>query len=292
MKDAANKTRSFFYCTLVFTLICAILRTVSIFTAFDADVEYFRTDSLLPYLQNALMAVSVVFFGSVFFLIKKNTLPTELPENRTLSTFASLLCGFIYVISSAMLYVSASNTAGVSKVNVILNLAVVVTGLISAAYFICDALMAKSKGFTFKVISSMAIILNLLLSIVREHLDYTVAINTPNKTMIILCFVITALFIVQDVRFKVGTARPRFYLFTACTAALLCGSTSVSGIIGHYAKILNNSAYLVFYLLLLSFTVYIFTKIYTYSEFINYTANNVQIPTEAEPENIINNEEV
>lgn len=146
------------------------------------------------------------------------------------------------------------------------------TGVIAALHFIYDALAPQSKGLALKSVTAIFVIANLILTIVYEHLDYYVPINSPRKVLLFLSFIFAAMFIVQELRFKAGIAQPRAYFFFAASSMLLCGTMSVSHLIAHYAGVLKDSSFLMYYLIGLSIAFYSFTKLSAYVKYAEYTA--------------------
>ena len=261
MKEYVNKLKLFFYASLSLSFICAILRTISIFTAFDTKVDYFFTDALLPRIHLALMFVSVLFFILVFLLIPKNALPVFCPFGSSMDSFSSASCGFVYMISTAMLYITMRHNMS------ILSYAIIISGIAAAIFFVIDAFTSPSSLITLKILLSMCVAANILLLIVREYINYYLAINAPNKLLFFLSFAAFAVFIIQSIKFKVDAASPRFFVCSALISGLLCSASAIPGMICHYGKILNDSTFLIYYFINLVFALYSFTKLYSYMKF-------------------------
>lgn len=275
MKESVNKLKIFLYSMLGLTLLCTALFTVSMFVAFDADVGYFSNTSILPRIQNALVIVSIIFFASITFLIPKDSLPCQKPSNVVLTVFSSLFCGFVYISGMIITFLSTyNNAANMSSFQKYIFLIIVISGLIAAFHFIYDALAPEKSGLTLKTVSAVFVIINLLDIIIFEHVDYTVAINTPRKVLLFLSFISVAVFIVQELRFKVGIHQPRAYIFFGSVATLLCAIMSVSGLIAHYAGAFKDSSFLIYYLIGLAFAVYISTKLLSYMKYVEYIAES------------------
>lgn len=275
MKESVNKLKVFLYVSFVLSLLCAALFTVSMFTAFDADVGYFDSHALITYIQTALAVISAVFFASIIFIIPKGSLPESAPENTVITVFASLLCGFIYISGMIMLFFSTYNSAaGMLSASRNLFLTIIVTGFVASVYFIYEALASEKKGLALKIVSSLFVIVNLILTVIYEHLDYFVAINTPRKVLLFIAYVSFVVFLVQELRFKTGIAQPRAYVFFGMTTVLLCSTMSIPGIIAHYAGVLKDSSFLIYYLIGFAFAIYTAIRLIAYVKYCEYVSES------------------
>lgn len=277
MKESVSKIKVFYFSSIILTVICIALFTLSMFIAFDTDVEYFRTDSPITHIQTMIAVIAVLFFASIAVFIPKCTLPEGAPSGVILTVFSSLVCGFIYISYTVLNYTSSYNVAGMNDMSKYIFLAMMASGLIAALYFIYDALAPQSKGLAIKTISAIFVIANLILTIIYEHLDYFVPINSPRKTLLFVSFVFAAMFIVQELRFKAGIFQPRAYFFFAASTMLLCGTLSVSHLIAHYAGVLKDSSFLIYYLIALALAFYSFTKLSAYVKYAEYSVSSLVI---------------
>ena len=117
-------------------------------------------------------------------------------------------------------------------------------------------------------------ITGLLLIIIFEHLDYFVPINSVRKTMIFISFAAAIMFIAQDIRFKAGIGQPRAYFFFGTATMLLCGTTSISHLIAHYANVLTDSSFLMYYLVSFGLALYAFAKLLAYVKYAEYISSH------------------
>ena len=262
MKEYVNKLKLFFYASLSLTLICAILRTLSIFTAFDTKVDYFFADALLPKIHLALIVVSLLFFSFLFVLIPRKSLPVFCPFGSSMDSFASASCGFVYMISMVMLYLTMKQNMN------LISYAIIISGIVAAIFFIIDAFTASSSLITTKILLSMCVAANILLLIVREYMNYYLTINAPNKLLFFLSFASFAVFIIQSIKFKVDAASPRLFVCSALFSGLLCSASAIPGMICHYGKVLSDSTFLIYYFINLVFALYSFTKLNSYVKFV------------------------
>ena len=264
MNQSSSKLKTYIYSLWVLTALSVLLFTISMFVSFDASTGYFN-NSFLSYMQKALVIVSVLFFVSIMFVIPKGTFSAEAPKNTRITMFSSLFCGVLYAAGTVMAFLAVVNNASkITPRGKYIFFGIVITGILSAIYFILDAIFSDKDFAPLKIIPAIALIINLFLSIVYHHLDLFVGINTPRKTLLFVGFVVAALFIVQELRFKVAESQPRAYvLFGSCTT-LLCSVMSIPGIIAHIAGSVKDGAFLPFYLMGLVLAVYAFAKLFAY----------------------------
>lgn len=285
MKDSVNKLKTFFYAAIALTAICALLFTISMFTAFDAYPGYFRSDAFIPVIQTPLAIVSVALFALIGFVIPKGELSCSAPENSLPTTFASLICGFITLSGSIMtFYYHYRNAAGLTATSFKVFVAICICGVIASIFYFTDALVAKDKALPVKVFTAIFAIAFLLLIIIFEHLDFLVGINTPRKTLLFLSFISTSMFLVQELKFKVGIGQPRAYFFFGASAMLLLTTLSVSHIAAHYGNVLKDSSFLIYYLVGLALAFYCFSKLLSFVKYNEYLASLVSDTDNAAPE--------
>lgn len=266
MKENANKLKVFVYSTLGLTLLCVALFTVSMFVSFDKDVGYFAKSPITG-IQNALVIVSVIFFASIMFLIPKGSLPCEDLKSNRLTQFSSLLCGLVFIGCMIIAFLSTNkNAAGLSRLQKNIFIISVISGLIASVYFIYDAIVSDKKGTAIKVVAAIFVLVNLIGTIIFEHMDLFVPINAPRKTLLFLSFVAASVFIIQELRFKTGIAQPRAYVFFGSVTTLLCAVMSIPALIAHYAGIFKDGSFLIYYIIGLALAIYASTRLLSYTK--------------------------
>ena len=275
MKDFTGKIKVFFLAAVSLTLICTALFTLSMFTSFDAEAGYFSSNALLPSIQKAVAIMSILFFASIVIFIPKKALPTTDQSNVVFTTFASLACGFLFAIGAIIFYLLYRNDAGWMQDTIrYVFTGIYVSGILAAVYFLICGLSSTGKWLALKTASAIFAVANLLLIIVFEHLDYYVPINSVRKTMLFVCFAFAIMFIAQDLRFKANIGQPRVYFFFGSSTMLLSATMSVSHLIAHYAGVLKDSSFLIYYLIGLGLAIYSFAKLLAYVKYTDYIASH------------------
>ena len=277
MKKTTNKLKIFLYSVVGLTVLCAALFTISMFTAFDAEIGYFSNTKILPYIQTALMTVSVISLISVMFLFPKKSLPADKAPDTAWGMFASLFCGFVFLGGTAIKFFSTyKSVANLSQFQKYMFTVIILSGLIAAVYFIIDALTSSKKLLALKVITGIFVIINLLVSIIFEHIDHLVPINAPRKTLLFLGFISAAMFMVQEFRAKTDIILPKGYIFFGSATTLICASFSISGLVAHYAGAFKCSPFLVYYLTGLALAAYSSAKMFAYMKHVEKIDTDTQ----------------
>jgi len=258
------------------TVIITVLRTVSILTVYEKDIGYYARGAIIPKIQLALIIVSSIMTLSVLFFKKRGELPADKPALSSLTTFASFLCGTLHISSAVMILLYQRGATDTVTV-------VILVGFISAAvFFFYDSLCPSERKSPYSILLAIVAVLGLVAVIVKTHLDYTVTLNNPNKTMLFLTLGALCYYTVQELRFILGISQPRIYLFSASLSFMLCVGLSVPGIIGHYANKLSGGAFLIYYIITFAYGVYVFTRLSTYIKYARYYSSVTENITEVE----------
>ena len=67
--------------------------------------------------------------------------------------------------------------------------------IMTILYIVCSFLCKNILSYALLLVSAIFVIANLILTIIYEHLDYFVPINSPRKTLLFVSFVFAAMFI-------------------------------------------------------------------------------------------------
>ena len=225
---------------------------IALFTALDTEIGYFDSSALITYLDRAIFFAAVIFGIVSAAATKKDALLTDASPVTVWSTFVSIALGFIFAIFG-LLFIFLN----FAKLSVLVCI-VSVGAFFSAAYYVYEGFRpVKSVGLTVKrTLVAMVSGVTLIAVVFVENFDFYVALNNPEKLLVMFLFVIAPLFFIQKLKFGAGSSTPRFYLATAYLTALLGAYISIPGIIANCAGILENPKYLLYYLLALGLAIY------------------------------------
>lgn len=258
MKAHQNKIKLYFICTAILTIIVTALRTVSILTVYENDIEYYKKGAILPLILTCMIILSVAFLITPLITLRKAKLPTSCSHTDHHSTFSSLLCGTVHISSAAILLIYQRGTVNTVTLIALMGF------ILATVYFFYEALCPESKKSTLSVIPAIGAIISLVAVIVRIHVDYTIPLNNPNKTLVFIAFAAIALFLVQSLRYTVERPLPTVYFSTACIAFLLSSTLSISGIIGHYAGTLSGGSFLIYYIIAFAYAVFTLSRLISF----------------------------
>ena len=261
MKVKLNKFKLLFYSVIALSAIFSALRIISLLTVFEPDIGYYKADAIIPRIQQILAVCSVIFIIAFSSIIRKNETPIGRPFPTHFSNFASFLCGTLQICSSILILLFQRGSIAPVTIVIMLGFA------FATVYFFYDALCPPEKKSPYSIFPAMAAIVGLIAIIVKIHLDYTVTLNNPNKTLIFISLAAISLYMVQELRFIVGKPQPRVYLATASIALILSSALSIPGIIGYYSNVLSGGDFLIYYMVTFGYCVYIFVRLFLYTGF-------------------------
>ena len=254
MKKNINKTALMLCGLISLTVIGIVIRTVALFTAFDPQIEYFDESSLITYINRAFVLMTLLL-GAFTAFTQKDQILTSVNGSSLLGMVASMLLGFAFIIFGGLYLLI--NLNAISPIAI----AVAILAFVSAVYYIYEGIRPSSDIATGKTV--LIIISAVLLAIISfmENFDLFVTLNNPEKLGFFFIFILGALFIIQKALIRVNSPRPRLFLFSAYATAYLGAYLALPGIIANFAGILDNTKYLVYYLLAFALSIYAFTAI-------------------------------
>lgn len=234
---------------IVFSLISLVLRTVALFTAFDSHIGYFDTTAAITFFDRSFFAIAI-FFGIVAsFLTQKSSVLITSPSNLW-SIFASLILGFIWMVSALLIFI-----IGGGKISTF--------GYISLASAVCSAIYYIYEGFrpikalnNGRTLAALVPTIALISMIFIENFDFTVALNNPDKQLMMFAFILAALFIIQKLKLSTEAPSNRLYICSAYLTVFISLYFAIPGIIGNLAHVTDDPKYLVYYLLSLGIAIY------------------------------------
>ena len=234
---------------IVFSVICLVLRSIALLTAFDTHIGYFEQSAIITHFDRSFFAVSVIFGIVVSFLIQRSSISQISPASLW-STFSSLLFGFIWAVCALLLIIS-----GISK-SFVLGYVAVASAIGSAAYYIYEGFRPIKTLGMGRVLAALLPMISLLSMTFFENFDLYVALNNPEKQLIMFVFVIATLYMIQKLKFHTDSPSPRLYACSSYLTVFLSIYFAIPGIIGNLAHVTDEPRYLVYSLLALGIAIY------------------------------------
>lgn len=138
----------------------------------------------------------------------------------------------------------------------------------AALYFFRVAAVNRGSGNAFCLLSMVPIVWATVL-LIATYLDLSVSFNSPDKLLSQLVLICLMLYFVYETRYNMGAPRPRLYfpcaflcivlILVYALPDLLLGSIGIWRVLGDSASSVSSEN-TVFYIMLLSFAVYIFSR--------------------------------
>ena len=211
--------RIFILITVLLALICTALRTVAMYTAFDADIGYFKSGALST-VSDIISLASIIAIIILAMLTKKSTATvSDLNRANTPFAYIQLVNAAFLIIDSfffLILYMQSKS---------VLDLLLVISGIPAAVYFVISYLykndIIKISAATVAGLG-MLVILWALLCIAHVYFDNFVQMNSPIKNSIQFGFLSIMISMLADIRYLIGRPSPRFYLCAHGLAFFLC----------------------------------------------------------------------
>jgi len=155
-----------------------------------------------------------------------------------------------------------------------LNAFVKIQCVLSLAVFAYFMLTAFSIGKHAKIKSVLGILTILwhVVFLLVIYFDMSKPINSPIKMMFQFAVLVSMIFMVYELRFLLGMARPRMYMATALASIVVISSAAIPMTIGAFAGYFNVTvSNLIYSLQLVAMLGYIISRFVTY---INYNASH------------------
>ena len=282
MKTTSGKLKNYIVLSAAAALAATVMRTVSLITVFESEIGYYARGAILPYVQKGFIALSVLLMLILPIFISKGDLYETRPSPSPFVLFSSFLCGTINIISAVLLLLFQRGSMPTVTLIIIIGFSA------GTVFFFYDALCPPEKKSQLGVIPAMIAVIGLIAMIVKIHLDYTITLNSPNKTALFISLATISIFMIQELRFTVGASQPRIYLATSAISSLFCLSTSIPGIIGYYTDTLSGGDFLIYYIVIFAYGVYSISRFISYVKYASFIAD-LQITSTVENESSAEN---
>ena len=249
MKKRINTINLFVLGLMVFSVICLVLRSVAMLTALDSYIGYFDRSAAITFFDRSFFATAIAFGIVTSFFAPKASVSARTPEGLW-NTLASIVLGFIWAIFALLFAI-----IGMAEGSILVY--VVAAGAIgSAVYYVYEGFRPITRVSGGRTVASLLPILSLLAIVFLENFDFTIALNSPDKQVMMFFFVLAPLYIVQKLKLATEAPSQKLYLMSAFLTIFIGIYFSIPGIIANLSGTLNESKYLVYYLLALAISAY------------------------------------
>lgn len=221
------RTTVFSAIAVIFSLLAATLRTLSLLFFYDGDIGYYISGEALPIISNAFYAVSIAALLALTFLYLKPSGEISLPS--ALSKISALIpvIAFCAYAVKAFAELCDDMSYGITPPS---DIVTIICALCVAGYFLLIFLGKASSALTLAL--GTVSILNFALWWIFSYLDFSIPMNSPDKLFFHLACVAAALFIFNEVRSFFSLTRPKLYFFSAATSLTALSASSIPSLIG------------------------------------------------------------
>ncbi len=216
--------------SLILVAVAVLFRTLNLFLFYEADIGYYRADTVLPTLFRVFLLLCTVFFAVLPFALDKQTIPT--PTQNSATSIAALIVGATFAVTALVRYCASAVTMTRSTV------VLFVTGGLAAVYFIL--LAVKKLSASAALITGMGAILWFGGILVVSYFDVTVTMNAPSKIALHLASLGGMLLMLAEMRYACDALKKRFYLFALSASTLFLCVSSIPSLIADAAGILET----------------------------------------------------
>lgn len=219
---------------LLFAAGFIVLHTLLIRKYFEIDISLFEVGTSLPkilYLAVAVYTAVCIFLGFFF----QKTRQEKKPRHACLtgmSLYTGLLCGFA-MLASAVIYVLDFVRSGkvllFDTASDIVTAALIICTVPAAAYFIISAF---GGGYRNKpaVVCGMFTVIWMALFLLKLYFEMEVSLNSPTRILRQLAVISVMFYMLQELRYRIGTKRHAFFRTFSALAVLFVGLSASSDI--------------------------------------------------------------
>lgn len=228
MKEILSSKKSArFFKIFRIVILCAagvatVLRSLSLFLFYDADIGYYQSGSVFPTVFNVLLAIFAIFAVVSCVMFGKNS---PVPEKYTLSS----KCSAVFV-ALAFAVVTISSMTSIT----------VIAPLIACAYFVLYALGHLSPSFSLA--GGIFALVYFVITLATSYFDISVQMNAPEKISLHLCCVCALILILNEMRAMCESERKAFYLFSVSFSAIALNACALPTIIASFAGVFTGGA--------------------------------------------------
>ena len=223
-------------------LVATVLRALSLFLFYDAEIGYYQHGSVVPVAHNAFLAILALFAVVSCVLIGKNA---PLPEKYTLSSkcssvFVALAFAVVTIATAISSYefVTIYAEVNMTTLALLVNLLIIVTPIVACVYFVLYALGKCSPAIS--LVCGIFTIIYFVIILANAYFDVYVTMNAPEKLSTHLSCICALLLILNEMRVMCGAEKKAFYLFSVSFSAIALNACALPTIIASFAGVFTG----------------------------------------------------
>lgn len=238
MKSINKKISVFSALTWTVTILALVFRILARLFAYDEEIGYFKSNSVLPILYYISLVLIVVLAFIGYLLFRKTKMHEsvfaamkETSVSEKIAAMIGTLAMLGVTIAMALIYWGNSilNPNGFTMFGVI-------TALLSVFFFLLFW-VPSARGKTVQQIFGIAFALHFMYTLCSAHFDLYTPLNSPVKLLVQLSAIASVIFIFSDLRFHMGgISLGRFLFATTPAIAFLTVSVLSGGMFSVYTE--------------------------------------------------------
>lgn len=280
--SAIGDIKRYLVLSLIWALICAVLRSLAYIFSFDAEIGYFN-DSFLAKLPTYFIIVSCAFlFGGFAFLSKDAKLPKRLSNSGNAVYFASVFAGFIMIADFAYKiysmigedkfsyykYIYAPEYRAENAYIVRATAAIEIVGALASLLAAACFFIRTTKKFDSKLGAWLGFfpIVRALTGVAQIYFEMEVQMNHPSKLMLEFALISLMIAFLYELRFFVAEDRvkPVGFAMFSCVALIVSISAGISEMVGFFAGGLSKGDFCIEAFFCLAMGLYVAARMVSY----------------------------
>ncbi len=216
MNQISLKLKVYFYSCMSLGLISVAMYTLSYLFDFDTDINYF-SGGVLSTLSLTLMLLTLIWTASAFVFIPRSVM-TDKISRGLFTRISSLTLAVSHLAYAIIRILNFDEISLFGYIVIAFAFASAISLLLYARYTVPVPIGALLLFFPlFRAAGAM----------VEFYLDISIPMNSPIKIFQMIAALSFVLFILYEMRYCVGAARPRAFFISALVSALFTALFSI-----------------------------------------------------------------
>ena len=280
--SAIGDIKRYLVLSLIWALVCAVLRSLAYIFSFDAEIGYFN-DSFLAKLPTYFIIASCVFVIAGFaFVTKGIEFSKQLSNSGNAVYFASVFAGFIMIADFAYKvysmvgedkfsyykYIFAPEYRAENAYIVRATAAIEIFGALASLLAAICFFLRASKKFDSKLCAWLGFfpIVRALTGVAQIYFEMEVQMNHPSKLMLEFALISLMMVFLYELRFFVAEdhVKPVGFVMFSCVALIISISAGVSEMVGFFAGRLSKGDFCIEAFFCLAMGLYVAARAVSY----------------------------
>lgn len=258
MKRLLTPYYLYFLATALLTVTFTVLRTVFLFTDYDAAAQHYRTGGIELFVTYGALAAVVLLLVGVFFLPPKSALP-RLRSDKT--RYVLLLPALLFLVTAVEKLVLLAFEP-LSALPILFLVLSALFAALAAVPFLVGAKPLPLSDSVSRLIGALPALFAIFYAMYL-YFDESHYMNDPAAMLYILACVALALFFLYDAK-EIGGEGTRLSLFFGATAAMLSLSAALPALLYRIVSGLSLASTLLSDLLLIAVAAVIAVRLLSY----------------------------